>query len=301
VLYLFARRLGLKVMLFTNARLITPHLADLFAQIPPRVPIEVTVYGMTPASYEAVTRAPGSFASFWRGVNHLLEHSVPFIVKSALLPQNKNEIELFETWAGSIPWMTHRPTYAMNFDLRNRPGNAAKNAQIAALRISPEETVTVLARDEERIRRTLTEFAAKFIGPPGDQLFRCGANSGHSMCVDAYGRAQPCMGLTTPDLTVDLFPLTAGMAHMDQALNQFARLGELRAVNPEYLRRCARCFLKGLCEQCPARSWAENGTLDTPVEYLCQIAHAKACFMGWLGENEMGWEVADWKTRIGQE
>ena len=33
--YLFARRLGLKVLLFTNARLITPELADLFARIPP--------------------------------------------------------------------------------------------------------------------------------------------------------------------------------------------------------------------------------------------------------------------------
>ncbi len=33
-LYLFARRLGLKVLLFTNATLITPHLADLFARIP---------------------------------------------------------------------------------------------------------------------------------------------------------------------------------------------------------------------------------------------------------------------------
>ena len=33
-LYLFARRLGLKVMLFTNARLITPQIAALLADIP---------------------------------------------------------------------------------------------------------------------------------------------------------------------------------------------------------------------------------------------------------------------------
>ena len=60
------------------------------------------------------------------------------------------------------------------------------------------------------------------------------------------------------------------------------RLRELRATNPEYLRRCARCFLKGLCEQCPAKSWAEHGTLDTPVEYLCEVAHAQARWLGWL-------------------
>ena len=98
-LYLYARRLGLKVLLFTNARLITPHLADLFAHIPPLVTIEITVYGMRRESYEAVTRGPGSFAQFWRGVNLLLERNVPFVVKSALLPQNKHEMDEFEAWA----------------------------------------------------------------------------------------------------------------------------------------------------------------------------------------------------------
>ena len=33
-LYLFARRLGIKVQLFTNARLITPEMAELFARVP---------------------------------------------------------------------------------------------------------------------------------------------------------------------------------------------------------------------------------------------------------------------------
>jgi len=45
-LYIFARKLGLKVMLFTNARLITPHLAELFSRIPPLEKIEITLYGM---------------------------------------------------------------------------------------------------------------------------------------------------------------------------------------------------------------------------------------------------------------
>ena len=36
---------------------------------------------------------------------------------------------------------------------------------------------------------------------------------------------------------------------------------------------------------------AEHGTLDTPVEYLCAVAHAQARYLGWLGENEKGWEL----------
>ena len=104
-LYLYARKLGLKVLLFTNATLITPPLAELFSHIPPLVEIEVTVYGMKKTSYEAITRTPGSFEAAWRGINLLLEKKVPFVVKSALLPPNREEVEEFESWASTIPWM----------------------------------------------------------------------------------------------------------------------------------------------------------------------------------------------------
>jgi len=81
-------------------------------------------------------------------------------------------------------------------------------------------------------------------------------------------------------------------------MDRFSHLRELRATNPDYLRRCAVCFLKGLCEQCPAKSWVEYGTLDTPVEYLCEVAHAQARYFGWLGENEQAWQVIDGPERV---
>jgi len=59
----------------------------------------------------------------------------------------------------------------------------------------------------------------------------------------------------------------------------------------------AHPFLKGLCEQCPGKSWEEHGTLDTPVEYLCQVAHAQARFLGLLVEGEQAWQIEDWQAR----
>jgi radical SAM protein with 4Fe4S-binding SPASM domain len=294
-LYLYARRLGMKVLIFTNARLITPALADLLARIPPLVTMEVTVYGMRAESYEAVSRAPGSFAQFWRGVNLLIEREVPFVVKSALLPPNKDEMEEFEAWAATIPWMDKPPSYSMFFDLRNRRDDVAKNRLIESLRLSPEEGLAVLTRDREGYLKNMREFCAKFMGPPGGKLFSCGA--GHGVCVDAYGRAQMCMGLRHPDVVYDLLPGDA--APLRRALTEiFPRLREKCATNPDYLRRCARCFLKGLCEQCPAKSWMEHGTLDTPVEYLCQVAHVQARYMSLLAADEKGWEVEDWRERV---
>ena len=124
-LYLFARRLGLKVTLFTNARLITPELAQLFARIPPLEKIEVTVYGMTPESYDAAAAAPGAYAQFKRGIDLLLEHNVPFIVKGALLPPNRAELEDFEAWAQALPWQVEPPAVSMFYDLRARRDSPA--------------------------------------------------------------------------------------------------------------------------------------------------------------------------------
>jgi molybdenum cofactor biosynthesis enzyme MoaA len=318
-LYLYARRLGMKVLLFTNACLITPSLADLLARIPPLVPIEISVYGMRRESYEAVTRAPGSFAQFRRGVNLLLKHKVRFVLKSVLLPQNRHETDEYEAWAGTIPGMIGPPGYTVFLGLRNRRDDADRNALICSLRASQREVLAMLTRGEAKYRREMAEFASKFMGPPGDTLFGCGA--GHGVCIDAYGCAQPCMSMRAPELTVALaagprFSLPeeresasigspagreTGEGTLAYALFRFSKLRDMRATNPEYLRSCAGCFLKGLCEQCPAKSWVEHGVLDAPISYLCEMAHAQARYLGWLGANEHGWEVMDWRERVSKQ
>jgi radical SAM protein with 4Fe4S-binding SPASM domain len=102
-----------------------------------------------------------------------------------------------------------------------------------------------------------------------------------------------CLPLRHPDTVYDL----KADSLLDALTNFFPRLRETRATNPNYLARCARCFLKGLCEQCPAKSWTEHGTLDTPVEYLCQVAHTQARDLGLLQDGEQAWEVSDWRSR----
>lgn len=79
----------------------------------------------------------------------------------------------------------------------------------------------------------------------------------------------------------------------------FPGVRKTKATHPEYLRRCARCFLHGLCEQCPAKSWMEHGTLDTPVEYFFQAAfNSQARFLGLIKENEHAWEVKRCQDRL---
>jgi radical SAM protein with 4Fe4S-binding SPASM domain len=290
-LYLFARRLGMQVVLFTNARLITRELAELLSRIRPGRAVEVSVYGMSPDSYDRVAGHEGAFQEFRRGVDLLLRYKVPFIVKGPQLRFLKREREAFETWAATISSTKKKPVYSMNFDLRHRRDDPAKNARIARLRATPEETVAALSQNSLYLE-DMVQFCGKFMGPSGDRLFNCGA--GHGTCIDAYGHAQLCLSLRSPETVVDLHEVT--LKHV--LYEAFPRMRKMRSTNPDYLSRCARCFLKGLCEQCPAKSWVEHGTLDTPVEYLCLVAHAQARHLGLLGKQERGWEVRNWHERV---
>jgi radical SAM protein with 4Fe4S-binding SPASM domain len=291
--YVFARKLGLKVILFTNATLITPPLAELFNQIPPLKKIEVSVYGMTKISYEAVTKSPGSFEAAFRGINLLLKNEIPFIVKSAYLPQNKNEMVEFDRWSATIKWMEVLPSYAMFFDLRCRRDLKDKNDAIKKLRVSAREGVEIIAKRNVNYTIEMDRFCSRFTRPPGNKLLSCGAGI-RSGCVDAYGNLQLCMMLRHPDTVYDLKKGT-----IEDALKNFFPMtrGQM-ALNPTYLSRCAKCFLKGLCNQCPAKSWMEHGSLDRPVAYHCEFAHAQAKYLGILKNQEKAWEVRDWKERL---
>lgn len=291
-LYLFSRKLGLRVLIFTNATLITPELADLLARIPPLVEIEITLYGMKKQSYEAVTRTPGSFDAAWRGINLLIERKIPFVVKGVFLPQNRGETDEFSSWAKTLPWMNEPPIYTFFLDLRSRR-EPLKSRAIEKLRLEPEEAVSILASGRKHFFSEMKEFCQKFMGPSGDKLFTCGSGLG-SGCVDAYGNIQPCMMLRHPRVVRSLedFSLKDAFGAL------FPEMRRLRAKDTQYLARCARCFIHGLCDQCPAKSWTEHGTLDTPAEYFCRVAHAQARYLGLLEAGESAWEVSNWRERL---
>ncbi len=273
-LYIFARRLGMKVQLFTNGRLITPQLASLLGNMPPLEKVEVTLYGMSPETYEAVSRMKGSYEQALRGVELLRQELVPFVVKGAILPQNNEDMARWDQLS----------SFPMFLEKRARRDCEACDMTIESSRPLPEHVVDLVLRRSPAAADEWLDFVRKNSSLPGPRLFQCGA--GTTLAVDAYGVAQPCLSLRKPELCFDLSD-----GSLEDALQFFSKLKTLEATNPLYIERCARCFLKSLCQQCPARSWAEHGDLDTPVEYLCRLTHVQAVKAGLLTEGERAWLV----------
>jgi MoaA/NifB/PqqE/SkfB family radical SAM enzyme len=291
-LYLFARKLGLKIVIFTNATLLNGRVGEMLARIPPQELIEITVFGMKKESYEAVTRVPGSFATAQRGIHLLLEKKIPFVVKGVLLPPNRHEKKEFESWAATIPWMDKPPVYSLMFEQRRGKGEE-KNTLIRSFRLSVDEMIQEITRDPLAYAKEVKLFIAKLVPPSGDKLFTCGAG-GRGGCINPYGYLHPCITLDHP---MTLYDLKRGS--LREAFTEFfPRIRQMKVSNSEYLARCGFCSLKAICDQCPGRSWKEHGTLDTPVEYFCELTHAQGRYLGLLKSGEVAWEVKDWPGRV---
>lgn len=292
-IYRFARMKGLNIKVFTNAQLISEEHIALFKKTPPGDTIEVTMYGLSRASYESVSRVKGSFERAKKGISKLIENKIPFIVKGTALPQTIGEIEAFDTWASTLPYMRKPPSYVSLLDMRGRRDDPKKNRLIKTLRLNPDEILTVLARQKKEYILEMAQFIRKFVKPTGDKIFSCGAGNGQ-VSVDAYGNLHPCLLLKDPETSIHL-----KTCNLKEAVTHFIpEIRQKKSMNPEYLKRCARCFLRGLCEQCPARSWTEHGTLDTPVNYYCDVAHKQAEMLGLLEPGEKAWLIEDWQSRI---
>lgn len=293
-LYRAARRLGLQVDVTTNATLITSELARTFAEITPLGRIEATLYGARKETYEAVTRVEGSFERALRGLEHLTSAGVPFTVRGVSLPQNRKERAAFEAGAALLT-PDNPPLFTVLLDLRARRDSLKKNREIRSLRIPPGQCMSQLAFHPEAYLRDARRLLEGASSVPETRLFSCGVGNG-SACLDAYGTLQACFLLRHPDTTCDL---TASDCSLEEALrDRFPELAQQEGANAAYLERCAWCFLRGLCEQCPARSWMENGTLDSPVEYLCEVTHEQGRYLGLLSRRERAWEVEQPERRL---
>lgn len=274
-IYLTLKRLGLLVSVFTNACLVTEEHVELFRRYPPR-DLEVSVYGATAATYEAVTGRTGSFAAFRRGLDRLLDGGAKVRLKAMALRSNAHEL----TEMGAFCRARTKDYYRFDPLLHLRvDGDEDRNAMIRAERLSPAEIVAVERADDERFG-SLQRNCDKLIlqhedGHLCDHLFHCGAGMG-SFSVAYDGTFRLCNALWHPETTYDLRHGTVKEA-WDVVV---PRVRDMRSASAEFLEKCRRCSLVNLCLWCPAHAALETGEMDAVVDYFCAVAHERARALG---------------------
>jgi radical SAM protein with 4Fe4S-binding SPASM domain len=285
-IYLGLKRRGLLVSVFTNACLVTEEHVTLFTRYPPR-DIEVTVYGVTEETYERVTRRPGSYTAFRRGLDLLLASGLKVRLKAMALRSNVHELQAMAAFCRehTADYFRFDPLLHLRYD-----GDPRRNDEIRAERLTPAEVVAVEQADEERAT-ALDKGCDKLIVPEFanyrcDHLFHCGAGN-RSFTVSYDGLFRLCADLWHPGCIYDLRQGSLAQAWVELV----PRVRDLRSTNPDFLHRCRRCPITNLCMSCPARAFLETGQLDGFCPYFCEAAHARAAALGYEPTEDLPWSA----------
>jgi radical SAM protein with 4Fe4S-binding SPASM domain len=270
-LYLMLKRKGLLVSVFTNACLVTREHVKLFRKYPSR-DIEVSVYGASQETYERVTRRPGSYAAFRKGLDLLQDGGVKVRLKAVALRSNVHEFPEIALFCRerTKDYFRFDPLLHLRYD-----GNPRRNDEIRAERLTAAEIVAIEQADEARAE-ALRKGCDELIMPEMehrncDHLFHCGAGN-ESFNVSYDGLFRLCSSLWDPECVYDL-----RKGSLADAWNNFVpKVRDRRSDRKEFLESCRVCPIVNLCLWCPARAHLECGEMDGHVDYFCQVAHARA-------------------------
>ncbi len=255
-IYLHAKKKGMLITLFTNGTLINEEIADLLAEWKP-FSTEITLYGATEKTYEAITGTKGLRRCI-NGIELLLKNNVPLELKTMALRQNVNEIPLMKRYADGLGLkFRFDPMINARIDMDKGP---------LATRLDTEDVLRLDLEDEKRLKEW-KEFCDKYIGhPDSDRLYTCGAGV-NSFHIDPYGNLAICIMARKDTYDLKLGRFKEGWYNF---------IGRLRDRTISSDNRCRRCELMSLCGQCPGWAQIEHGDDESPVDYLCEIAHKRA-------------------------
>ncbi len=260
--YLHAVRRGLLVTIFSNGTLITDRIADVLAEHPPFL-VEISIYGHTRETYEAVTQIPGSFEKCRAGIARLMSRGVRVKLKTMALTVNQHEVALMEAFAGELG-----VTFRFDGFLNPRVDcGANRNGE---LQLTPQQVVALDLENPQRMQ-DFKEFCERLCQPQegasAEFVYSCGAGES-SFTVDPYGNLQMCQLSRRHS-----FSLKDG-APFKEGWNEF--FPKLRSRRWQHNDACRKCNLMSLCGNCPGAAEMETGDIEGMIPHFCEITHLRA-------------------------
>jgi radical SAM protein with 4Fe4S-binding SPASM domain len=265
-IYTYAKKKGFLITLFTNGILINEQIADYLKQWPPFA-IEITLYGRTRETYEALTMIPGSYDRCLRGIELLKERGLPLKLKTVATSINKHEVMAMRRFAEEDLGVEFKMDGQINprIDCSQSP---------LAVRLTPEEVVALDMASPKGRSEYLRLAKRDAERPPNlaqnDSVYFCGGGM-NSFAINAYGEVGICIISQQDTFSIR----SGGVAQVWQE-----SLLDLRMRKRSRQTKCVNCKIQSLCGMCPANGEMENGDKESPVSFLCHVAHLRAAVIG---------------------
>src|SRR6201993_3868668 len=250
-IYTYAKKKGFLITLFTNGTIINEQIADYLKQWPPFA-IEITLYGRTRETYEALTMIPGSYDRCLRGIRLLKERGLPVKLKTVATSINKHEVMAMRRFAEEELGVEFKMDGQINprIDCSQSP---------LAVRLTPEEVVALDMAAPKGVSEYLRLAKHSLEKPPRlaqvETVYFCGGGM-NSFAINAYGEIGICVISQQETFTVR----GSGVRQVweDSLLH-------LRQRKRTQITKCTQCQIQALCGMCPAHGELENGERETPV------------------------------------
>ena len=131
--------------------MLTPDLVDFLALHRPFA-IEISLYGATEETYEAVTRVRGSYKKCLRGVRLLLDRGLPLSLKTVAITLNQHEMGPMQALCDELG-----VRFRYDPDINPRIDGSRENLRY---RLSPEQVVALDRQTPPRARELAASVCA---------------------------------------------------------------------------------------------------------------------------------------------
>lgn len=254
----YASGLHFVIDILSNGTLITRDLAEKLSCRPVRR-LQISLYGATPETHDAITKLPGSFEKTVAGIRLLRGAGVKVEVAFPLMNQNFNERFLVKQLAESM-------------------GCAISPSHIITARNNGSTDTFSLRINDKQLREFLEdrEFSNLYAGrkPFQDHQFYFGFSdimnaapcySGFNSCaISPSGKVYPCNQLLheVGDLNHQTF---------SEIWHYSIQLQQLRNLKIRDLTKCSSCSMISECARCPGLALLEGGQLLEPSPENCRV------------------------------
>lgn len=260
-------KMGLLISINTNGSLIDDEVIERLKMHPPKR-INITLYGASDESYEALCGVTGVFKKVDNAIKKLKAEGIEVKLNSSLTPSNQNDMEAIISYAKENELILEMASYMFPPIRRDREkigeNHRFTSEEYAKYRLSSYHLIHGKEKYEELLER-IRKRAVPPLGldesckDPLDGKVRCRAGKA-AFWITWDGYMTPC-GMM-PEPRIDLYK-----TDFIDAWKEIVKMTEKISASGT----CESCLNRQLCHTCPAIALSETGTTEGIPIYLCKM------------------------------
>ena len=244
-----AKRLGLLLGLISNATRVTPDIADRLEQVEFRS-FAISIYGATKETYERVTRVPGAFEPFIRGLECLASRKLPVVVRMPVMTDNAHEVQDARTLVEGMG-------FEFQYCLDIKPKTNGDTSPLQH-RLSPAHKVRIdLDMLGPRDQAAVDETCAR-----NGSFIECACGQ-TKFAITPYGEMNLCVGFPIPKYDLRKGTVKEGWEVLKQTVD---------GARPNEHYECPTCDVRDHCRQGRNDAWLATGDMSVCLPHYKELA-----------------------------